>query len=39
MVDAKIQSVLRHMRLPNVGIENDGLPMQDPSRYPAQGFR
>jgi len=32
MVDAKIQPVVRHMRLPNIGIENDGLPMQNPSR-------
>ena len=39
MVGAKIQPVLRHMRLPNVGIEKDRLPMQNPSRYPTQGFR
>jgi hypothetical protein len=39
MVDPKIQSVLWRMRLPNVGVEIDGAPMQNPSRYPAQGFR
>jgi hypothetical protein len=39
MVDAKIQPVLRHVCLANVGIEIDRPAMPNPSRYPAQSFR